>query len=60
MPARKTHCAAIKVMEARVEALEADLLGVKTTLSNLEKNQEILIVMMEKSLCWICLEISVT
>ncbi|MCI40462.1 hypothetical protein A2U01_0061695, partial [Trifolium medium] len=50
MPAKKTQATAIKTMEAKIATLEEEILGVKSTLTAMERNQATLIAMFEKSL----------
>ena len=50
MPPKQNPLTLIRRMDARVASLEEEIAGVKTTLSSMERNQALLISMMEKSL----------
>ncbi|PNX89412.1 hypothetical protein L195_g045531, partial [Trifolium pratense] len=50
MPPKKNQFDLIKGMDAKIATLEEELMGVKTTLSAMEKNQATLIALFEKSL----------
>ncbi|PNX70071.1 hypothetical protein L195_g057070, partial [Trifolium pratense] len=49
MPTKKSHLAAIKAMAVKIDTLEENM-GLKSTLTTMEKNQATLIAMFEKSL----------
>ncbi|MCI08505.1 retrotransposon gag protein [Trifolium medium] len=50
MPPKRNQLAIIRSMEAKIATLEEEIMGVKTTLSAMEKNQAALLALFERSL----------